>query len=576
MLNRKTIIVSVIVTIFFILAILILRHILIKNQEQAEFETKIYDVLNDFDTVEEVSKYLECEYIKEIESPNENFEKDIYIKFKYDLYTDGASNQEYYYSAVILFAQVTGYKNIRLIDDSRELLIAIIGDTSKKTIQKLYINGSENYFGEQDTIKALENYKSANVSRIEIQAQILKDLINNNWDVRTIDFGTQESTFDGYDIYFDEGIEIKTVGTKIFNIVFTNNYKGAIVNDISTDRSFKDIVNMLGNPSFGKIEDQIIGYKGEKLYIFFDEDRISVYPVDKNEKEQELLRLIEEFRQSRNVRKFISSITDMWPEYDKYEYDSDYVDLEYTLKGVKFTFNLSTNNGITFYNNYNGSYISDLRQNRNDLPEYTYFEDTNLIYEAEKEAQKSSRNYKKTIREYESYKKEVQEYSQNKNLNDNPQFIASLKNNCLRVISINGDYPPFEINDCTGKYRWLDNNILAYSIKNKGIYLVSAETREKNTLIEGADEFNLKGYTNGFIYYDDKYLIYGRANTGMNTYVWIDNARIAYSVKNKGIYIYNVATQSTSTLIEGEDEFNITGYENGQIYYDTSVVYVLD
>lgn len=575
--KRKTLIIMFCIVVLFVLAILVLRQIIIYNQQQAEFENKVYDVLDDFETVQEVAKYLDCEYIKEIDSPNETFKKDIYVKFKHDLYTEGASNQEYYYSAAILFAQVTQYQNIRLIDDSRELLIAILGDSEKEVITKLYINGKENYYGEQDTIQALENYKTSNVSRIEIQAQILKDLINNNWDVRDIDFGTQESNYDGYEVYFDEGIEIKKVGTKIFNIVFTDKYKEAIVNDITVNADISEVSNILGTPIFGKIEMGMLGYKGEKLYIFFEKNRISVYPVDKNEREQDLLRLMEEFRQSRDVKKFINSITDIWPEYDKYEYDEEYVDLEYTLKGIKFQFNVGRDNGIIFYNNYNGSYINDLRQNKNELPLYTYFVDENLIYQNERSNTRNIHNHEFIKSDYE-YMKNTNGVTDRKYSNDSSKFFIApgWSKNYLRIVSVEGDYPVIEIKETANSYFWINDITLAYSIKNKGIYKYNVETQEQTPIVEGEDEFKISNYQNGFLYYDDKYLIYELADAGMDTYVWLDSNTIIYSIKNKGIYTYNIITQEQKTVLEGTEEFNITKYENGRLYYDSNVYYFVD
>ena len=124
---------------------------------------------------------------------------------------------------------------------------------------------------------------------------------------------------------------------------------------------------------------------------------MSVYPVEENKDEAELLRLLESFRQSLDVRELINSITDMWPDYDKYEYDSGKVDLEYTLKGIKFQFNVGRDNGVIFYSNYNGSYRSDLRLAKNNLPRYTYFVDSNLVYENEKSKYRSVIN---TVADY--------------------------------------------------------------------------------------------------------------------------------------------------------------------------------
>lgn len=578
--KRNTLKIIFVIAVILIAMIFTLREIIVYNQQRAEFENKTYDTLEDFDTVREVCFYLDCEYIREEISSSKNYDLDIYLKFKYDLYSDGASNEEYFYRAAILFEQVVGYQNIRLIDEEKEIVMAMVGDTSKKKILKLYINGNDNYYGEKDTIEALENYKATNISRMEIQSKVLKDLLANEWKAQNVDFGSQESTFDGYDIYFDEGIEVRKIGTKIFNIVFTEKYTEQIVNGITVNTESSKIVDILGNPAFGEVNSKILGYKGEKIYIFFEENRVSVYPVETNSKEQELLTTIETFRQTRDLKAFINTITDMWPDYDEYEYDEDKVNLVYTTKGVKFEFNTQRDNGIIFYNNYSGTYISDLRQSKNNLPLYTYFVDTNSVYEKEQE-NKIKHDYSYLRDNYEYVKDQTLRYSlgdMEKYEFDSKKYFVKYEEGeyNLKIISLDNSVPPLEIEDKVNSYFWISDNLVAYGIKNRGIYLINVDTKEKSIIIEGQDDFYIKNYNNGFLYYDDKYLIYGLANEGMDSYIWINDSIIIYSKKNQGIYLYNIATQERSTIIDGQEEFNLVKYENGRLYYDnTNIFYII-
>lgn len=581
--KRKTIKIIFIVAIIFLVMAFALRQILMYTQEQAEFQNKTYDTLQDFETVQEVANYLDCEYIKEEESKNEKYETDIYLKFKYDLYTEGASNQDYFYRSAILFAQVTGYSNIRLIDDSKDLVIAIIGDKANKKILKLYINGNDNYYGEADTIKALDNYKDTNISKLEIQASIINDLIKNDWEAKKVDFGTQESTLDKYDIYFDEGLDVKKIGTKVFNIVFREKYGKEVVNGIKVGTDLQEVVNILGDPSFGGVDRYLLGYKGEKMYIFFTEQTISVYPVQANSNEQQLLTLIEKFRQDLDLKAFISSITDLWPDYDKYEYDSNYVNLTYTLRGVQFKFNVDRDSGVIFYNNYSGSYITDLRNNKNNLPKYTYFKDDNLVYENELNRSKGIQNLESQLNNY-NYVKNQFGTQIEKFVHDSNKFFIPITNLEgpfeLKIISIDKEYPNNDLGKIADSYQWLDDNNLAYSIKNKGIYLYNAQTREEKNIIEGNEEFQIIKYENSRIYYDDKSLIYlldGSLATNYDSIIWLNQNNLAYSKKNQGIYRYNLTTKETETILEGNDTFNLVKYENSRLYYDDkNVIYIIN
>ena len=578
--KRKTIKIIFIVAIIFLVMAFALRQILMYTQEQAEFQNKTYDTLQDFETVQEVANYLDCEYIKEEESKNEKYETDIYLKFKYDLYTDGASNQDYFYRSAILFAQVTGYSNIRLIDDSKDLVIAIIGDKANKKILKLYINGNDNYYGEADTIKALDNYKDTNISKLEIQASIINDLIKNEWEAKKVDFGTQESTLDKYDIYFDEGLDVKKIGTKVFNIVFREKYGKEVVNGIKVGTDLQEVVNILGEPSFGGVDRYLLGYKGEKMYIFFTEQTISVYPVQANSNEQQLLTLIEKFRQDLDLKAFISSITDLWPDYDKYEYDSNYVNLTYTLRGVQFKFNVDRDSGVIFYNNYNGSYITDLRNNKNNLPKYTYFKDDNLVYENEYSKKGSVHDYVYSKGDYEYRKAALKVYNGIEIPDSNKFFVKQDKIEKINILSMDDTNPPSEINEKVYSYLWLDDYNLAYSIQNRGIYLYNAQKLQTKTIIEGQDDFSLKSYENSRIYYDDKNLIYlldGSLVTNYDSIIWLNQDNLAYSKKNQGIYKYNLITKETETILEGNDTFNLVKYENSRLYYDDkNIIYILN
>ena len=57
------------------------------------------------------------------------------------------------------------------------------------------------------------------IVELDIQSPELQKLIYENWNIRKANFGTEDSSCDEYDIYFDEGIKVRTVAGKAFNIV---------------------------------------------------------------------------------------------------------------------------------------------------------------------------------------------------------------------------------------------------------------------------------------------------------------------------------------------------------------------
>ena len=593
MLRKKTIKIIGFVIAILILLIVVVRAVILYNQKQNQFENKTYDSIEDFYTVEEVAKYMDCEYIREEKPKNLSYDLDIYLKFKYDLYTDGASNKNYFYRAIVLFAQVTGYQNIRLIDDSKSIVIAVVGDSDNKKIKKIYINGKENYFGEEDTIKELEKYQTAATTRITVNSKILQDIINNRWDTTKVKLGTQESKLDDYEIYFDEGYRVKKSATTIFNIDFMEQYKEPVVNNIKVGTSLEEVQNQLGTPAFSSGGSSgFIGYTSYNLYVFFWADHISIYRNENMNDEQQFLTLLNKFREDTDVKSFINQLTDLWPDYTSYEYDSQYLHLTYILKGIDIKINVDQDNGVTFYSNYNGSYLKDLIEQKDNLPKYTYYNNQNMIFQNEQRKASSLLNRKFIVDTFnfnaQLYKENRKEGIEDKTIRyerTSNKFVVYQKNVrngnlMIYIISSDNQYPDSEIETKVNSYLWLDDTKLIYSIKNKGIYLYDAITRETKTLLEGNDTFQIKDYANNKIYYDNMeftYVLDSNLPEKCDSMVWLNNENIAYSIRNQGIYRYNINTKETNTILEGNETFDLKQYVNGRIYYDnTNIMYLVD
>ncbi len=68
----------------------------------------------------------------------------------------------------------------------------------------------------------------------KINSPELQSLINNNWVTANASLGTPESKFYKYDVYFDEGYEIRTIQGKTFNIVFNKKYGNDVIEGYKT------------------------------------------------------------------------------------------------------------------------------------------------------------------------------------------------------------------------------------------------------------------------------------------------------------------------------------------------------
>lgn len=501
---KKILIIS---AILFIL-ILVVRELVIDAIERANREDKVYTTISDFTSIKEIAEYMGCTYIKEEESTGEKYDIDVYLKFKYPLYTEEVSNQEYYYRIIALVSTYYGYQNIRLIDQENDIVIAVTCNKEEQKIENLLINGEENYFGKTDTENLLENYENFQVVSMQPEATILKELIEGDWNEKSVNFGTQESTYNGYKIYFDEGIETKIVGGKVFHLVFTNKYTENIINGISVNTDEQTIRTILGEPELQIQNLNIIGYKGENFYIFFhlNEKEVSIYRRQNTteEEKEKIIRMLVQLSVDGNAMVFASDMTDMWSDYDKFEYTDGYIRLQYTLRGLAFEVNVTENNGLILYQNYNGSLIMDLK-NGEEIP-YIYLSDTDLIYEYE-QSYAITENTMQRLSEL-----QLDQGIVDKSKDSSKFFITNISENSsykqLRIISIDGSHYNFDFETRVNSYLWLDDYNFAYSITNQGIYRYNILNKETQIILEGQDVFNLVEYTNGHLKYDDKEIIY--------------------------------------------------------------------
>lgn len=505
---KKILIISAILFV----VILVVRELVIEAIERANQEDKVYTSISDFTSIKEIAEYMGCTYIKEQESTGERYDIDIYLKFKYPLYTEEVSNEEYYYRMIALILGFVDYKNIRLIDQESDIVIAVTCDKEKKEISSLLINGEDNYFGKTDTQKLLENYENFQVIAMEVESPILNSLIENEWQEKEVNFGSQEATYDGYKIYFDEGIKIKTAGKNVFHLVFTEKYNDNVVNGINVNTDEETIKQILGEPDFTLTKPNLIGYRGEQFYIFFNSTfkEISIYRKQKTteEEKENIKRMLVQLSVDGNAMVFASDMTDMWSDYDKFEYENGYIDLQYTLRGIKFEVNVTENNGILLYNNYNGSLIKELK-NGEQIP-YIYVIDEDLIWNYEMRYE--THEYATSRKVYEAMDEEEKTGIKSPGLGNDKFFIFDTSTDStykqLRIISLDRTYYNFDFGIKVNSYLWLNQDNFAYSITNQGIYRYNITTKETQIILEGEEEFNLIEYKNGYLRYDDKEIIY--------------------------------------------------------------------
>ena len=217
--------------------------------------------------------------------------------------------------------------------------------------------------------------------------------------------------------------------------------------------------------------------------MFFDfyNNEISVYPVKEisEEEEEELKELINEMNNEQDIKSFASNLMDMWLDYDEYNYDADFVNLKYTLKGVSLEFSSANlgDDGIFIYQNYSGNRdIQDL--------ENVYISDKNMVFELEKE-----RINKDSLGRIEQGANATEQYEMY-----GEDFAIRFKGNLASnesgykgpyFLSRDKSYPDSELDRTLviSSFKWYDDYKVIYSVDYEGIYIYDCRSRN-NVLIE--------------------------------------------------------------------------------------------
>ncbi len=508
--KRKKIL--IIFAVAFILIISWVIYIVISEINKYEF-VSVYD-LTDLDSVLE---YYEINLISRQDDTsndkNKEYEIYLYVNYPYNTYTDSKTNEAFFMESSEQIARVCGYKNILVVDESKALKVGI--KSVNGAFNKIIVNEDENYFSNLKTKLELENINISDGKEYNVNSKELSDAINSNFGTN-VNFGTKESIFDNYDIYFDEGIEVKNISNGIFNIVFTSKYKGNIIEDLNTSSSFDEIKAKLGEPVYSDTAGTVIGYKAKNYYIYFSKGQASIYPI-KSYDTAEFAKYITEFQSNKSAQTLVNNISEIWPDYDYFNNGSKYTELTYTLKGVKITFNMGENNGITLYNNFNGKVTNEINYSQIldgsvTTPQYIYIKNSNLTLDNEIDRVSGVHNTEKSLNDFNYRKANRNEYGVNHN--DQEQISDEFKRTSSKyfiisesskkyIISLNNENPNSQI-DNADSLIWLDDDNLAYSISGEGIYIYNATSRTTRELVKGNDKFIIKNYENNTLSYDDK------------------------------------------------------------------------
>ena len=373
---KKKLIIVISIIIIFLLAI----AISIKSIKQEKTKN----------TLKKIAEYYECEFVKEKNANEKGYSKKIF--WIYDVppvdADDGIQYKEQYETVLkAIAAQIKD--NFILIDNKHSIEIRVKYNPENNKVSYL-INNDNNFFQNEANKQIAKLQKEKPTTTINIISTELQHTIENEWSRKKTekDYGNKIKYENGYDVY-SSGIKVKTINSKIYNLIFLKEHQGNVFENITTGMDNASIRNILGQPTYENTEaNLLIGYKTKDFYVFFSNGQISIYPVENfdENKNNQFAEIVSEYINNTNIYKeTLQKVTQLYPDYSEYIQNEDSIDLKYPLKGFEIKMGKGERTGIYIYENYKGKISPNIT--KEDLESKTlnniYLVDSNFIFEEE-------------------------------------------------------------------------------------------------------------------------------------------------------------------------------------------------
>ena len=493
--------VKLLVILFFVVLLLAIISSIISSLDFSDTDSSNNININTFENIEDVLTFYNCTYISEQNSTEAGYVLDIYTKLsKIPYENDETSNENFYNRLLNLSASVLNYQNFRFIDTENELTIEV--QCENGSINKVFINGIEDYFAYMESQISLKKYKEIPVTEFSIDSEELSNLIAGSWNSNSINLGVADGNFQNYEQYMERGIKLRKINGKIYNIVYTKAYTNPVINGIIVREGLDVAKNKLGNPSFENSENNVYGYKGKNCYVFFSKDEISIYRREETDY-TEFIELANKLSTGEvDLYGFMNELTYLWPDYSRYIVGTDNFYINYPTKGISIKSNYDNTNAIIIYNNCTMS--TEQISKCLDLPECLSQMQVDNVFEDEIDR----------ISERDSLLYNCEKFLEENKTENNPLInslygfyaIRDENNNIKQVyfISKDGNRANREMIEYIDTFAWLSNSIFLYSIPQRGIYYFNLDTNKKGSILTGNEEFKIQSCNNNLLKYDDK------------------------------------------------------------------------
>ncbi|MDF2934698.1 MAG: hypothetical protein K0Q90_71 [Paenibacillaceae bacterium] len=260
------------------------------------------------------------------------------------------------------------------VEDDQGTAIMETDATSPKAFRLSKIAG-EAYFFDKESIR---RYQPVNALAIAVKLNpLLQAGLNGSWDPGSLKalLGDQDSSFEGYDIYFDEHVEVEG-GNILSSILFRKEYALPVIGNLGTASTRSDIESLLGKPPFEEAAPlSVFGYKLEPFYLFFTGEappyEIAVYPRNSMTSstggpELPELTAANTGENGIHVQQLVDQMREKWPDYEVFSIGRGSYGVTYPHRGIWTDDLLGGDTDykggvIQLYGNYEGKLTEDIR-----------------------------------------------------------------------------------------------------------------------------------------------------------------------------------------------------------------------
>ena len=349
--DKIKLLIKIICILFSILLISLLILVFFMNKEKTK-DTEDDDLLiiSEPRSIPQALEKYDSQYISD-----EN--NKIYVNFEKYLYDKDGNSNEKYFKDITEELKPFFSKDFTLIDEEKDIKIKVsVKDDNIK------INDIKDFYKKTDgknyaKVQDVEIVKSVNmyIQSDELASIVMDGMFLYEETLEKLGKEDEIQNNENYTSYQQGKIKVSKYiySNRIRNIIFSRDYAQEIMSNIDSKTTLDKICTRYGEPAFGSARKGFIGYRTKDVYIFFNNDEVSVYGYSyKNNLDLE--KYIQDYLKTKDLELFKTRMIVDYDNYYEYSYNEEEKRLyiSYPSLGLEIDIHNNDPKGIKLYQNY--------------------------------------------------------------------------------------------------------------------------------------------------------------------------------------------------------------------------------